>query len=99
MGRPLIDALVAIEVVDKVTQVAAWPVFEATTAPARVMDRDGALADGAAFPRMITGDGSRWLSRLPGRSAPFPAIPVSIRQGVPDPAFQTKRGWAPWGGQ
>ncbi len=37
MGRPLIDALIVIEELAKATQVAAWPVFEATTGPARVV--------------------------------------------------------------
>lgn len=41
MGRPLIDALIAIEELAKATQVAAWPVFEATTGPARVIEMFG----------------------------------------------------------
>ena len=41
MGRPLIDALIVIEELAKATQVAAWPVFEATTGPARVIDMFG----------------------------------------------------------
>ena len=41
MGRPLIDALIVIEELAKATQVAAWPVFEATTGPARVVDLFG----------------------------------------------------------
>ena len=36
-GRPLIDALVVIEELAKASPVAAWPVFEASTGPARVL--------------------------------------------------------------
>ncbi|MCW2996851.1 MAG: Butyryl-CoA dehydrogenase [Solirubrobacterales bacterium] len=36
-GRPLIDALVVIEELAKATPLAAWPVFEASTGPARVV--------------------------------------------------------------
>jgi alkylation response protein AidB-like acyl-CoA dehydrogenase len=36
-GRPLIDALIVIEELAKASPVAAWPVFEASTGPARVL--------------------------------------------------------------
>ena len=40
-GRPLLDALVVIEEVAKVSQLAAFPIFEASTGPARVIDLFG----------------------------------------------------------
>lgn len=40
-GRPLLDALIVIEELAKASPVAAWPVFEATTGPARVIDQFG----------------------------------------------------------
>jgi alkylation response protein AidB-like acyl-CoA dehydrogenase len=40
-GRPLLDALVVIEEVAKVCQLAAFPIFEASTGPARVIDLFG----------------------------------------------------------
>jgi butyryl-CoA dehydrogenase len=40
-GRPLLDALLVIEELAKVSMAAAWPVFEATTGPARVIDLFG----------------------------------------------------------
>lgn len=36
-GRPLMDALVVLEELAKASPVAAWPVFEASTGPARVI--------------------------------------------------------------
>jgi len=36
-GRPLIDALLVLEELAKASPVAAWPVFEASTGPARVV--------------------------------------------------------------
>lgn len=36
-GRPLLDALVVLEEVAKASPVAAWPIFEASTGPARVL--------------------------------------------------------------
>lgn len=36
-GRPLLDALIVIEELAKASPVAAWPVFEASTGPARVL--------------------------------------------------------------
>ncbi|GAB4658976.1 acyl-CoA dehydrogenase family protein [Mycobacterium avium] len=40
-GRPLLDALIVIEELAKASPVAAWPVFEASTGPARVIDLFG----------------------------------------------------------
>src|SRR5262249_28068469 len=40
-GRPLIDALIVIEELAKASPVAAWPVFEASTGPARVLQLFG----------------------------------------------------------
>jgi alkylation response protein AidB-like acyl-CoA dehydrogenase len=40
-GRPLIDALIVLEELAKASPVAAWPVFEASTGPARVIDLFG----------------------------------------------------------
>lgn len=40
-GRPLMDALVVLEELAKASPVAAWPVFEASTGPARVIDLFG----------------------------------------------------------
>jgi butyryl-CoA dehydrogenase len=40
-GRPLLDALVVIEELAKASPIAAWPVFEASTGPARVIDLFG----------------------------------------------------------
>jgi butyryl-CoA dehydrogenase len=40
-GRPLLDALIVIEEIAKVCQLAAFPVFEATTGPARVVELFG----------------------------------------------------------
>lgn len=40
-GRPLIDGLIAIEELAKASPIAAWPVFEACTGPARVIEQFG----------------------------------------------------------
>jgi alkylation response protein AidB-like acyl-CoA dehydrogenase len=40
-GRPLIDALIVLEEVAKCSPVAAWPIFEASTGPARVIEQFG----------------------------------------------------------
>lgn len=40
-GRPLIDALIVLEELAKASPVAAWPVFEASTGPARVIELFG----------------------------------------------------------
>jgi butyryl-CoA dehydrogenase len=48
-GRPLIDALIVIEEVAKVSQLAAFPIFEASTGPARVVDLFGTDEQKARF--------------------------------------------------
>jgi butyryl-CoA dehydrogenase len=40
-GRPLLDALIVIEELAKATPLAAWPAFEASTGPVRVIDLFG----------------------------------------------------------
>ncbi|MGC0367397.1 alkylation response protein AidB-like acyl-CoA dehydrogenase [Rhodococcus sp. 27YEA15] len=40
-GRPLIDALIVLEELAKASPIAAWPVFEANTGPARVIEQFG----------------------------------------------------------
>jgi alkylation response protein AidB-like acyl-CoA dehydrogenase len=40
-GRPLMDALIVLEELAKASPVAAWPVFEASTGPARVIELFG----------------------------------------------------------
>jgi alkylation response protein AidB-like acyl-CoA dehydrogenase len=40
-GRPLLDGLIALEEIAKVCQLAAWPVFEACTGAARVIELCG----------------------------------------------------------
>ena len=40
-GRPLIDALIVLEELAKVSMMGAWPVFEGCTGPARVIDLFG----------------------------------------------------------
>jgi butyryl-CoA dehydrogenase len=40
-GRPLLDALIVIEEIAKACQLAAFPIFEASTGPARVIDLFG----------------------------------------------------------
>jgi alkylation response protein AidB-like acyl-CoA dehydrogenase len=46
-GRPLVDALIVIEELAKVCPQAAWPVFEASTGPARVIDLFGTTSQKA----------------------------------------------------
>ena len=48
-GRPLLDALVVIEEVAKVSQIAAFPIFEASTGPARVVELHGTDDQKAQF--------------------------------------------------
>jgi alkylation response protein AidB-like acyl-CoA dehydrogenase len=56
-GRPLLDALVVIEEVAKVSQLAAFPIFEASTGPARVVDLFGTDEQKARFlPPVARGD-------------------------------------------
>ncbi|WP_045877789.1 acyl-CoA dehydrogenase family protein [Pseudofrankia sp. DC12] len=40
-GRPVLDALIALEELAKASPIAAWPVFEACTGPARVIEQFG----------------------------------------------------------
>ncbi len=56
-GRPLIDALIVIEEVAKISQLAAFPIFEASTGPARVIDLFGTAEQKTAFlPRVVRGE-------------------------------------------
>lgn len=48
-GRPLLDALIVIEELAKSCQVAAFPIFEACTGPARVIDLFGSDEQKAMF--------------------------------------------------
>ena len=43
-GRPLLDALIVIEEIAKASQLAAFPIFEASTGPARVVELYGTEA-------------------------------------------------------
>lgn len=55
-GRELMDALIVIEEVAKECQIAAFPVFEANTGPARVIDLFGTDEQKARFlPPVISG--------------------------------------------
>jgi len=57
MGRPLLDALIAIEELAKGSPVAAWPVSEACTGPARVIDLFGTEEQKDHFlPPVVQGD-------------------------------------------
>jgi butyryl-CoA dehydrogenase len=56
-GRPLLDALIVIEEVAKISQLAAFPIFEASTGPARVIDLFGTEEQKARFlPPVSQGD-------------------------------------------
>lgn len=48
-GRPLLDALIVIEEIAKASQLAAFPIFEASTGPARVVDLFGTDDQKAQF--------------------------------------------------
>jgi alkylation response protein AidB-like acyl-CoA dehydrogenase len=48
-GRPLMDALVVIEEIAKTCQLAAFPIFEASTGPARVIELLGSVAQRERF--------------------------------------------------
>jgi alkylation response protein AidB-like acyl-CoA dehydrogenase len=55
-GRPLIDALIVLEEFAKVSQLAAWPVFEASTGAARVIELCGSPEQVARFlPPVVRG--------------------------------------------
>jgi butyryl-CoA dehydrogenase len=56
-GRPLLDALIVIEEVAKVSQLAAFPIFEASTGPVRVIDLFGTEEQKERFlPAVAGGD-------------------------------------------
>ena len=56
-GRPLLDALIVIEELAKANPLAAWPVFEASTGPARVIHLYGTDAQRARYlPAVAAGD-------------------------------------------
>ncbi|WP_354699699.1 Acryloyl-CoA reductase (NADH) [Paraconexibacter sp. AEG42_29] len=56
-GRPLMDALIVIEELAKASMAAAWPVFEGTTGPARVVHMFGTEAQKERFlPPVVTGE-------------------------------------------
>lgn len=56
-GRPLLDGLVALEEIAKVCQLAAWPVFEACTGAARVIELCGTPEQQAQFlPAVASGE-------------------------------------------
>jgi butyryl-CoA dehydrogenase len=65
-GRPLIDALIVIEELAKASPVAAWPVFEASTGPARVLH--------------LFGTEEQKKKYLPGVAAGETTIAVSISE-------------------
>lgn len=48
-GRPLLDALIVIEEIAKASQLAAFPIFEASTGPARVIELFGTEEQRAEF--------------------------------------------------
>jgi butyryl-CoA dehydrogenase len=55
-GRPLLDALIVLEQIAKVCQLAAWPVFEACTGAARVIELCGSPEQVARFlPAVVRG--------------------------------------------
>jgi butyryl-CoA dehydrogenase len=55
-GRPLLDALIVLEEIAKVCQLAAWPVFEACTGAARVIELCGSPEQVARFlPAVVRG--------------------------------------------
>jgi alkylation response protein AidB-like acyl-CoA dehydrogenase len=56
-GRPLMDALIILEELAKASPIAAWPVFEANTGPARVIEQFGTGEQQARFlPPVVAGD-------------------------------------------
>jgi butyryl-CoA dehydrogenase len=52
-GRPLLDALIVIEELAKANPLAAWPVFEASTGPARVIHLYGSDEQRATYLQQI----------------------------------------------
>lgn len=62
-GRPLLDALIVLEELAKASPVAAWPVFEACTGPARVIELFGTEEQKARLlPPIVAGDKTLALS-------------------------------------
>ena len=56
-GRPLLDALVVLEELAKVSMAPAWPVFEAATGPVRVVQLFGTEEQQARFiPPVVRGE-------------------------------------------
>lgn len=56
-GRPLMDALIVLEELAKATPLAAWPTFEASAGPARVVDFFGTPEQKQRFlPPVATGE-------------------------------------------
>ncbi len=56
-GSPLLEALIVLEELAKATPIAAWPVFEACTGPARVIDLFGTPEQKARLlPAIIAGE-------------------------------------------
>jgi butyryl-CoA dehydrogenase len=56
-GRPLIDALIVLEEIAKASPIAAWPIFEASTGPARVLELFGTPAQTNQYlPQVVAGD-------------------------------------------
>jgi butyryl-CoA dehydrogenase len=53
-GRPLLDALIVIEELAKASMAAVWPVFEAATGPARVVELFGTDAQRERFLPPVT---------------------------------------------
>jgi alkylation response protein AidB-like acyl-CoA dehydrogenase len=56
-GRPLLDALIVLEELAKASPIAAWPVFEANTGPARVIEQFGTPEQKARLlPAVVAGE-------------------------------------------
>jgi butyryl-CoA dehydrogenase len=67
-GRPLLDALLVVEEFAKANPLSAWPIFEASTGPARVIDLFGTPEQRAEFlPAARRGsERSWWTATHPG---------------------------------
>jgi alkylation response protein AidB-like acyl-CoA dehydrogenase len=56
-GRPLLDALIVVEEIAKASQLAAFPIFEASVGPVRVIDLFGTEKQKARFlPPVVRGE-------------------------------------------
>ncbi|CAI7980700.1 Acyl-CoA dehydrogenase [Frankia sp. Hr75.2] len=56
-GRPLVDALIVLEEIAKASPIAAWPIFEASTGPARVLELFGSDAQKKRYlPAVASGE-------------------------------------------